>query len=53
MSSEDEVRIFDQIKARIEEHNQRDYQAIARGKEERDKWLQAKSESSEADDPET
>ena len=52
MPSEDEARIFDQIKARIGEHNQKEFQAIARGKEERDKWLQAKKENGEQNDPE-
>ena len=42
VSSEHEVKIPDQLIARIKEYNQRDYQAIARGKEERKKWLLTK-----------
>ena len=47
MPSDYEPDWFDRLKARIEEHNQRDLQAIARASEERDKWLQAKNEDSE------
>jgi hypothetical protein len=40
MPPEEESRLFDQLKARIEEYNQKDRQAVIRAKEERDKWLQ-------------
>ena len=45
MPPEEETRLFDQLKARIEEFNQKDRQAVIRAKEERDKWLQIKSEA--------
>ena len=32
-------------KARIEEYNQKDRQAVIRAREERDKWLQIKNEA--------
>ena len=47
VSSDHEVKIPEQLLARIEEYNQRDYQAMARGKEERTKWLLAKSKGKE------
>ena len=47
MSPEDEPRLFDRLKARIKEHNQKDRQAVDRAKEERDKWLQAKNGAEE------
>lgn len=47
MPSDYESEWFDRLKARIEEQNQRDLQAVARAREERDKWLQAKNEDSE------
>lgn len=43
LSSEHEVTIPGQLIARIEEYNKKDYQAIARGKEERAKWLHSKN----------
>ena len=45
MPPEEETRLFDQLKARIEEFNQKDRQAVIRAKEERDKWLQIKNEA--------
>lgn len=51
MSSEEETRLFDQLKARIDEHNQKDRQAVVRAKEERDKWLQTKVEANEKNRP--
>lgn len=45
MPPEDESRLFDQLKARIEEYNQKDRQAVVRAKEEREKWLQTRSEA--------
>ena len=45
MPPEEETRLFEQLKARIEEYNQKDRQAVIRAKEERDKWQQVKSEA--------
>lgn len=45
MPPEEETRLFDQLKARIEEYNQKDRQAVIRAKEERDKWLQVRSKA--------
>jgi hypothetical protein len=53
MPSDHETEWFDQLQARIEEHNKKDLQAIARAREERVKWLQAKDEDSEQPSPET
>ena len=47
MSFEDETRLFDQLKARIEEYNQKDHQAVVRANEEREKWLETKSKAQE------
>ena len=47
VSSDHEVKIPEQLLARIEEYNQRDFQAIARGKEERTKWLLSKRKGRE------
>ena len=47
MLPEDETRLFDQIKARIEEYNQKDRQAVERAKDERDKWIQTKIDTNE------
>lgn len=44
---------FDRLKARIEEHNKRDLQAIARAREEREKLLQAKRQETEQSPLET
>jgi hypothetical protein len=49
MPPENDTRLFDQLKARIEEYNQKDRQAVDRAKEERDKWLQTKSDAQEED----
>jgi hypothetical protein len=45
MPPEEETRLFDQLKARIEEHNQKDRRAVIRAKEERDKWLLVRSKA--------
>lgn len=45
MVPEEENSLFDQLKARIEEYNQKDRQAVIRAKEERDKWLQIRSQA--------
>ncbi|MFW2366440.1 MAG: hypothetical protein ACN4GW_08480 [Desulforhopalus sp.] len=49
MPPENDTGLFDQLKARIEEYNQKDRQAVDRAKEERDKWLQTKSDAQEED----
>jgi ATP-dependent protease HslVU (ClpYQ) peptidase subunit len=49
MPPENDTSLFDQLKARIEEYNQKDRQAVDRAKEERDKWLQTKSDAQEED----
>ena len=45
MPPEEETKLFNQLKARIEEYNQKDRQAVIRAKEERDKLLQIRSEA--------
>ena len=40
MPSEEETRLFDQLKARIEKYDQKDRRAVIRAKEEREKWQQ-------------
>ena len=45
MPPEEETKLFDQLKARIAKHNQKDRQAVIRAKEEREKWLQIKSKA--------
>ena len=47
MTSDRDSDWFERLKARIDEYNQKDLQAIARGREERDKLLQAKDEDHE------
>ena len=49
MPPEEETTLFDQLKARIEEYNQKDRQAVIRAKEERDKWLRVKSKARDKD----
>ena len=51
MSSDHESEWYDRLKARIEEYNQRDRQAIARASEERDKWLRAEKKGDELPSP--
>jgi acyl CoA:acetate/3-ketoacid CoA transferase alpha subunit len=43
VSSEYIGKVPEQLIARIKEHNQKDLEAIARGKEERKKWLLKKN----------
>jgi hypothetical protein len=45
MPPEEEIKLFDQLKARIEEHNQKDRQAVIRAQQERDKWLQIRTKT--------
>ena len=45
MPPEEDTRLFDQLKARIEEYNQQDRQAVLRAREEREKWFQLRSEA--------
>ena len=45
MPPEEETRLFDQLKARIEEYNQKDRQAVIRAKEEREKWFRLRTEA--------
>jgi len=40
MYEEYEKDLYDQIKKRIDEHNQKDLEAITKGTEERNKWLE-------------
>lgn len=47
MPPEEESRLFDQLKARIEEYNQKDRQALRRAQEEREKWVQLRVEARE------
>ena len=51
MPPEEETRLFDQLKARIEEYNQKDRQAVVRAKEERDKWLLIRSKAKDKKSP--
>jgi len=50
MSSNHESKTFEQLKARIEEFNNEESQALARSKEEREKRHQTMIESREKDD---
>jgi len=45
--SDHKVKIPEQLIARIERYNQKDFQAIARGKKEREKWLLTKNKRKE------
>lgn len=47
MSSEFESDWFDQLKARINEFNQKDLQAIARAREERDKLQKSRDKEND------
>lgn len=43
VSAEREAQIISQLRARIEEYNRKDYQAVVRGRKERAKWLQTRN----------
>ena len=45
MPPEEEIKLFDQLKARIEEYNQKDRQAVIRAEQERDKWRQIRTKT--------
>lgn len=47
MTSDHESKIFDQLKARIEELHSEESQAIVRANEEREKWIEANKGSIE------
>lgn len=47
MITENESGCLDQLKVRIKEYNQKDKQAVARGKQEREKWYQSTKDSPE------
>lgn len=48
-SFDDNVQILEKVRARIEELNLEDHQAIVRSQQERDRWLQAREEMEEDD----
>lgn len=45
MIPENESSCLDQLKDRIKQYNQKDNQAVARGKQEREKWYQSTKET--------
>lgn len=48
-SFDDNVQILEKLRARIEDLNLEDHQAIVRSQQERDRWLQAREEMEEDD----
>lgn len=50
MKSVDDTEIFEHIKAKIEEHQKREIEAITRARVEREKWLEDRTEKDPGND---